>query len=515
MPSLILAILAAAAGAILTWLIQRARMAPHLAERDGLRLRAEELQRALQAASDAQRQLAETTAAQAADLEGLRKELATRLDAHQRMETELRRQLDAQLNQMNALETQRRDLQNQIADLQVQSAGVQRVEAAFEEARSRMVETFQAHAARALESSGSTFLAMAKEVLAKAQGEAKGDLEARQTAIAQLLEPLKQGLGTMDQQVRDLHEARKTGEAQLQQQIQNLLEVQQRLQGETGRLANALRKPSVRGRWGELQLQNLVELAGMTEHVDFLTQVSVKVDEDRRRPDLLVRLPGGKCIAVDAKTPLGAYLDALEAVGEEEKQAQLAKLPGLIRTHVSQLADKRYYEGLTESPDFVVLFLHGEGPFALACEKDPGLLQDALRQNVLLATPVTLMALLKSAAYGWQQQRIQENAEEIRRTAAELVKRLATMADHIGDLGEHLGKATGSYNAFAGSLERMVLPQARRIQALGVQAYTRKGELIELPALDALHEAPRALDADLLTSFDPASSPAPSTESEA
>ena len=303
--------------------------------------------------------------------------------------------------------------------------------------------------------------------------------------------------------MRGLAVSRASGESQLLAQLQTLADSQLRLQGETGRLANALRKPAVRGRWGELQLQNLVELAGMKEHVDFLTQVSLTVDDERRRPDLLVRMPGGKCVAVDAKTPLGAYLDALEAATEAERAAQLAKLPGLIRTHVAQLADKRYYEGLAESPDFVVLFLHGEGPFALACEQDPGLLQDALRQNVLLATPVTLIALLKSAAFGWQQQRIQDNAEQIRATAAELIKRLAVMTQHIANLGEGLGKAVGSYNAFAGSLERMVLPQARRIQALGVQAYTRKGEELALPVVELVHEQARVMDGELLASLVP------------
>jgi DNA recombination protein RmuC len=421
------------------------------------------------------------------------------------MEQELREQLIL-------IRGQAQDLENELTDAMAETGTLKSVNAellaraeereqAFEEARNRLQETFRSHAAQALQANSEAFLQLARTTLQQSQTEAKGDLETRQTAIAALLEPLKQGLSDMDQQMRGLREARNAGDAQLQIQIQGLAETQQRLQGETGRLANALRKPSVRGRWGELQLQNLVELAGMKEHVDFLTQVSLKVDEDRRRPDMLIRMPGGKCVAVDAKTPMGAYLDALEAASEEEKQGHLARLPELIRTHVSQLADKRYYEGLAQSPDFVVLFLHGEGPFALACEKDPNLLQDALRQNVLLATPVTLIALLKSAAFGWQQQRIQDNAEQIRATAAELIKRLAGMTGHIASVGEGLGKAIGSYNAFAGNLERMVMPQARRIQALGVQAYRKKGELIELPVLEPLQEAPRLVDVEQLASL--------------
>lgn len=435
------------------------------------------------------------------------------------MADELRLQIDSLKTTQANLERELKTARQATAELTAREAELQASlearEAAFEEARQRLEERFKALAGQTLQANSEAFLQLARTTLEHSQAGAQSDLEARQTAISTLLEPLTQGLVAMDQQMRNLQEARSIGDAQLTSQLQTLTDNQQQLQGETGRLANALRKPQVRGRWGEMQLQNLVELAGMKEHVDFTTQSHVQVDDDRRRPDMLVRMPGGKCVAVDAKTPLGAYLDALEATSEQDKQAHLDKLPALIRSHVAQLADKRYYEGLPESPDFVVLFLHGEGPFALACEKDPELLQFAMSKNVLLATPVTLMALLKSTAFGWQQQRIQDNAEQIRATAADLIKRFAAMAGHIKGVGDGLGKAVGSYNAFAGSLERMVIPQAKRIQALGVQVYKKKGEVIELPVLDALHEAPRAIDLELLASFDEPETISPATELEA
>lgn len=404
---------------------------------------------------------------------------------------ETKAQASALAVSLESLGLERQTLSTRVAELETES---QAREKAFNEARERLQESFQAHAAQALQANNEAFLQLARTSLQQAQTEAQGDLAARQTAIETLLEPLKQGLQAMDLQVRSFQEARAGSDAQVAAQIQALGESQQRLQGETGRLANALRKPQVRGRWGELQLQNLVELAGMTEHVDFSMQVTLQGEEGRIRPDMLVKLPGGKCVAVDAKTPLNAYLEALEAPTEEEREARLSRLPDAIRAHVAKLADKRYFEDMAESPDFVVLFLHGEAPFALACEKDPKLLEEAMRQGVLLATPVTLMALLKSAAYGWQQRRIQDNAEDIRATAAELIKRLSTMAEHIKSMGDGLGKAVKSYNSFAGSLEGRIYPQARRIQDLGVTAYKKKGELIEFETLPSLGEEPRTVD---------------------
>jgi DNA recombination protein RmuC len=364
--------------------------------------------------------------------------------------------------------------------------------ALLEEVRQKLSDAFQALSAEALKSNNQVFLQLAKEALEKHQVQAKGDLETRQKAIELLVKPLAESLGKVDQQIQEMEKIRAGAYAGIAEQVKTMTQTQARLQAETANLVTALRAPQARGRWGEIQLQRVGELAGMIERCDFDhfdQQPSVATEDGRLRPDLIIRLPLGKCIVVDAKVPLKAYLEAVEAVDDTARTAKLKEHAAQLRIHMDRLAGKNYWEQFQPTPEFVVMFLPGESVFSAALQQDPGLIEAGPQQGVILATPTTLIALLKAVAYGWQQAALAENAQRIADLGKELYSRLCTYGGHITEVKKHLDSTVASYNKAIGSLEARVMVTARRFRDLGV------GSEQEIEVLEGIERATRALQA--------------------
>jgi DNA recombination protein RmuC len=342
--------------------------------------------------------------------------------------------------------------------------------ALLEQSEARLRATFDSLAGETLRSNSELFLRLAREALGRDQAIAHSSLKERETAIAQLVEPLRTALEKTEAQVQALERERRDAFSALRTQIETLASGQSQLQRETRNLVTALRRPEVRGRWGELTLRRLVELAGMAEHCDFTEQLQVVGDEGALRPDLVVHMPDSRDLVVDVKTPLDAYLEALEAVSEEGRQLALKRHAQQVEMRVRQLASKSYWAQFERSPEFAVLFLPGDQFLGAALAERPELLDTALKQSVIIATPSTLIALLKAVAYGWRQSAVAQNAVVIRELGQELYRRLGNFTGHVGRLGQRLGAAVEAYNSAVGSLERQVLPQARRFTDLGVTA---------------------------------------------
>jgi DNA recombination protein RmuC len=360
--------------------------------------------------------------------------------------------------------------------------------ALLEEAKARLTDAFRALSAEALQAQGRQFLDLATTSLEKFQAGAQGDLSQRQKAIADLMAPVKETVSKLGEKLSDLEKTRAGAYAELREQVRSLGEAQGLLRLEASKLVQALRAPQVRGRWGEVQLRRVVELAGMQEHCDFEEQETLAAaGGGRLRPDLVVRLPGGKCLVVDAKAPLSAYLEAVDAVEEPVRRARLADHARQIRDHVAKLSQKAYHEHLGQTPEFVVLFLPGESFFAAALEQDPSLIETAAEAGVVLATPTTLIALLKAVAYGWRQESIAESARQVAELGRELHDRLAVLGRHAARVGKELGGAVSAYNDLVGSLESRVLPAARRLKEHGAGSASA-----EIPELEPVDELPRA-----------------------
>ncbi|MCB4456172.1 DNA recombination protein RmuC [Leisingera sp. McT4-56] len=334
----------------------------------------------------------------------------------------------------------------------------------------QMEHKFASLASGVLKQNSESFLSLVSERFQAHSKTADEDLAKRHAAIEGLVKPLDQKLGQFGERIKEIEQARNEAYGAIKAQVKHLAEGQAALGGETRKLVQALRAPKTRGRWGEMQLRQVFEMAGMAEHVDYELEKSVGTDEGLRRPDAVVRIPGGKSIVVDAKTPLEAYLDALEAETPDQQQAALARHASHVKTHVRQLASKSYQSALGETPDFVVMFIPGETFVSAAAEADPGLIEYAFENKVLIATPTTLMALVKSIAYGWQQEKMAENAVEVQKTAKELYDRLATFSKNLASVGRSLSSSVNNYNKAVGSLEARVLPSARRFEAMGVVA---------------------------------------------
>jgi DNA recombination protein RmuC len=443
-------------------------------------------------------------------LENENRDLQGRLaqgEAALRAEMERRAVAEAHAAEMPALLKERTQLQQILGNLQARQSELQErlaqerqsaVEklALIDQAQLKLADAFKALSVDALQHNNRSFLELARENLGRFQQGAQGDLEARQKAMGDLVRPIAESLAKVDLRIGEVEKSRIDAYSALDQQLKSLLQHHlPQLHRETASLVQALRQPAVRGRWGEIQLKRVVELAGMLEHCDFTEQTSMAGDSGRLRPDLVVRLPGGKRIAIDAKTPLDAYFTAAELESQGHTAAAELKLQDharQLRDHIRKLAEKSYWEHLARefgsSPEFVVLFVPGEAFYSAALKADPTLIEQGVEQRVILATPTTLIALLKAVAYGWRQEALAENAQAISDLGKELYKRINTLAEHWARVGKSLGQATESYNKATSALESRVLVSARRFRDL--QATADGGEMI---SLDPIDHVPRAL----------------------
>jgi DNA recombination protein RmuC len=342
----------------------------------------------------------------------------------------------------------------------------------LEKAEEKLTDTFQAISATALKNSHESFLELAKATLGKHQEGAKRDLELRKEEVKQIVEPIKGSLEKYDRQVQEMERVREKAYGGLSQQVQSLITTQQLLQQETGNLVKALRTPQVRGRWGEITLRRVAELAGMLKYCDFFEQETKDTEQGRLRPDMIVRLPNERQIVVDSKAPLLAYLEALEAQTEEERTSRLLLHSKQIQAHMNKLSQKTYWDQFQPTPEFVVLFIPGENFFSSALEHNPGLIEEGVSKRVILATPTTLISLLKAVAFGWRQETMAKSAEAISILGKELYERISTMAAHLDRLGRDIQKCVSTYNQVIGSFERRVLASARRFTELGI---TKRG----------------------------------------
>jgi len=366
---------------------------------------------------------------------------------------------------------------------------------AYDEAEGKLRDAFQALSADALKTNNQAFLDLAETRLRQARTEATSDIDARKKAIEDLLAPMAKTLDQVDREIKDSERRRVETGAQLMQRIVSLDTAGQSLRDETRRLTDALKRPGVRGRWGELQLKRVVELAGMIEYCDFSEQRTIQNEDDSRiRPDVIVRLPGGKQIVIDAKAPLDAYLRALEAPDEAARQNLLAEHARQVRAHISQLSAKSYFDKIASTPEFVVMFLPGEMFFSAALEQDPSLIECGVEKRVIPASPTTLIALLRAVAYGWQQDAMEENARKISENGRLLYEAVRTLASRFDTLGARLKSSLEAYNEAVGSLEGNVLVKARRFKDL--QA-ANGGD--EIKALEPIDRVPRMLQAPELT----------------
>lgn len=361
---------------------------------------------------------------------------------------------------------------------------------AMEQAREQLSGTFSELSTRALRHNSEEFLRLAQENLKQYQAHASGELGERQKAIEHMVRPIRETLEKTERQLREIEKERRQSQGELRGYLESLTRTQEQLQGETRNLVQALRRPEVRGQWGEMTLRRVVELAGMVEHCDFYEQQQVSSDDGTLRPDMVVRMPERREIVVDVKTPLDAYLTAMEAPDEASRRQALKHHSRKVRERVRELSAKSYWGQFKDAPDFVVLFIPGEQFLAAALELDRDLLEDALRQKIILATPTSFVALLRAVAYGWRQQVLAENAERVRQLGEDLYGRLATFTAHLGRVGKALSSGVDNYNRAVGSLERQVLPGARKMKELGVRSKK------ELETPEPLEVQPRRIQDD-------------------
>ncbi len=356
---------------------------------------------------------------------------------------------------------------------------------AIKDSRQQLEQSFSILSQQALKSNNETFLLLAKEKLTQFQNNAEANFEQKEKAIETLLKPVHEALKQTESQIHSIEKERKESFGSLSQHLKLINETQAGLRQETQNLVQALRRPEVRGQWGELTLKRIAELAGMVNHCAFYEQKESENSESRMRPDMIVRMPDQRELIVDAKTPLDAYLTATQTTDENEKINALIKHARNVRERMRELASKAYWNQFKNSPDFVVLFIPGEKFLSSALEQDPQLLEDALKNKVILATPTSIIALLRAVAFGWRQQSVAKNAEKIRELGEDLYHRLATFAEHLQRLGKHLDASVDQFNKATGSLDKQVLSGARKFTEFGIE------QKKQIPDLKVIENSPK------------------------
>lgn len=403
----------------------------------------------------------------------LRQQIQMKEAALKQIQEDLDREKHVRVEALTRLETAQKSFEEQ--------------KALIEAMKTEMTDTFNALSKAALESSNESFLTLASERLGKVVEETKGKLGEHQTAMNGMIKPLSDALRKYEEQIHAVEAKRRQDYGGIEEQIKMLSSTHQQLQRETSSLVTALRKPQVSGSWGQLSLKRAAELAGMAAYCDFYEQVSTTSETGRLRPDMIVRLPNGREIVVDAKAPVDAYLNAISLSAEEERKKALSHYVAQIRKHMNDLSGKSYWEQFPKSPELVVMYMPGESFFSSAIEHDSMLIEDGSAKKVILATPTTFIALLKAIAYGWQQEQMTKSAQEISKLGKELYERIKTMSGHFDDLGSAIEKAIVAYNKAVGSMESRILPSVRKFRELGVSGAD------EIPVLEQIDQTPRSL----------------------